>query len=1247
MSLDPDAAKSASPPGARPLVSIRTDEARYSAFPNYIFGIHDTGGEAHMLAAEKPGWVLVSVRVKPPDHDGDFSSLAGKGLGVIVRLNNGYLSAGSIPNSTQYDRFALRCAEYVAGSRGAHIWIIGDEPNNALQRPGNDGTDNSGEVITPEMYARCFNGCRAAIRDISGHENDWVIPAAIAPYKTHTNYPKNASGDWVRYMADTLFQISLQRGRPDGIALHAYTHGHDLALVTSESMAAGHFSNRHWNFRAYRDFLAAVPPAWRSLPVFITEAQPLEPGWTSENHGWIQAACGEINSWNSKMTNQPIQALCFHRWQPQPGDTHGAAMSERPEVIEDFVSALKGDYRVKWPGLPTKPDYRADWLETPTIPENGLETKELIEGSVTIRNSGVKVWPTVGPNAVSMVCRWLDDKGTDVTPYPYGEGHAFGSNVPPGQTATLESVRIRAPSRPGVYTLIYDLTLGKGGRFDGHASKSCIVPVGPPPYAVEWEHVIQLSQNGIEPAAKVVGQVLVKNVGSLAWQVEGANPVKLGYRWYDFQGAEMPVPGYPGEFVMNADTPPGGTASFEDVVLCAPQKEGTHTLVWDLLHDGITWFSAKGADVISEGIQVAVPLPDLAAKWVQVFEIPKELEPNETISGTVSLQNTGVQAWTCCGENPVKLHAQWYDPLGNQVMGDTTPIDYSLPADVPAGDCVTIEKVLVRAPVLQGKYTLVFDMASEGVGFFSAAGGRPYDLPVEVKTAAPDNLVEWVESFPPVQNDVVAGDFLSGSIVIRNAGALSWNKDGENPVFLAYRWQETGGQDADVPAGKLPFARDVAPRDTFSFTDISVRAPERPGKYLLEFDVVRDGVGRFGRSGSPTSGVAVTVRPPPLEWGAEFLSHTTPVSLAASQETTVVLQVRNVGTKLWKKDGENHVYAAYSWLDTAGERVSPGPDNHANLERDVPTGEAIEVSARLVAPTTPGQYRLQWDLVVEGGTGFRDGGNPPFSLSVGVTAEPSETNLWRVEASHNGVAGNYAIDGDMMSFWSSETNQVPGMWLRSCFGSPRLLDGIAFRSPGSGFPNAYTLRISLDGEIWRTVWAVPKGNFTDIVASFAPEQVLYAQVDLLAPFEEAWQVGQVQIHLASKWGATSSVNSDAAANVIDNNPETQWASGELQTPGMWFQLDLGRPESVIGLSLSSPQDQIPLGYQVSLWNEPSGRWQKVAERRDNLVPVDVSFAPVESQYIQVQLLQEASRHWAICEAGVKRAMTGWIGPVSL
>jgi hypothetical protein len=67
----------------------------------YIYGFHDRGGEHLMMVnGEAKGWVLVTEAIGTEAHErggSNYSDLANKGLGVIVRLNQSYGSNGTIP----------------------------------------------------------------------------------------------------------------------------------------------------------------------------------------------------------------------------------------------------------------------------------------------------------------------------------------------------------------------------------------------------------------------------------------------------------------------------------------------------------------------------------------------------------------------------------------------------------------------------------------------------------------------------------------------------------------------------------------------------------------------------------------------------------------------------------------------------------------------------------------------------------------------------------------------------------------------------------------------------------------------------------------------------------------------------------------------------------------------------------------------------------------------------------------------
>ncbi|MEA3334717.1 MAG: N-acetylmuramoyl-L-alanine amidase [Chloroflexota bacterium] len=336
---------------------------------SFLYGIHDPGGEPHMLDRGVPGWVLITVAIghnpgeQSPGDDtrfwGNYNQLSDRGLGVIVRLNNGYAPSGTLPHERDYDGFAQRCANFVRNSQGANIWIIGNEPNHPIEWPGADWDWNAvpprpknehtaGEKITPQRYAACYRKARASIRSVSGHEQDQVLVAGAAPWNTLTTYAGNESGDWVQYFSEILQLVSTTGC--DGISLHAYTHGIHPSLITSDARVGdARYNSYHWHFRCYRDFMRVIPDRLRRVPVYITETDQGDDPWHNENSGWVREAYKEIDRWN-QAGNQQIRSLILYRW-PRVGNDRWW-IEGKQGVIEDWQQAL--EHRYQWqesPGL--------------------------------------------------------------------------------------------------------------------------------------------------------------------------------------------------------------------------------------------------------------------------------------------------------------------------------------------------------------------------------------------------------------------------------------------------------------------------------------------------------------------------------------------------------------------------------------------------------------------------------------------------------------------------------------------------------------------------------------------------------------------------------------------------------------------------------------------------------------------------------------------------------------------------------
>jgi hypothetical protein len=303
-------------------------------FPKYIFGMHDPGGEHLMAAKGRRGWILFTHELgHDPSHRGgfDYRPWTGRGFGAIARLNHGYGSAGTIPRMEHYADFARRVRNWVQASAGCSVWVIGNEPNHPQEYP-------DGQAITPYMYARCFNACREAIRSLSGHQDDQVTLAGVAPWNNRTTYPGNSTGDWILYFEHVMRSIRQLGGTLDAIALHTYTHGTDPDLVFSEVKMGPPFQDYHYNFRTYQDFMRAIPGDLRHLPVYVTETDQDVP-WENANRGWVQNAYREIDDWNAGPHNQQIRALVLYRWRFDRWH-----IADKFGVQADFQMAMDHEY---------------------------------------------------------------------------------------------------------------------------------------------------------------------------------------------------------------------------------------------------------------------------------------------------------------------------------------------------------------------------------------------------------------------------------------------------------------------------------------------------------------------------------------------------------------------------------------------------------------------------------------------------------------------------------------------------------------------------------------------------------------------------------------------------------------------------------------------------------------------------------------------------------------------------------------
>ncbi len=308
----------------------------------------------------KKGWILftqlcgkTATAIQPNDDiRAFFWEWASQGYGVIVRLNHGYEPGGTLPEARYYDAFADAAARWVElflkrtdVPVGDYTWTIqiGNEQNNPREHPG--GFDHPTEHITPERYAEAFNKTYAKIKAVL--PNAIVCPGAIDPY----NYmPWKALNNTQWRPLDYYDTMLANIEALDGIVLHAYTHGPDLAAITSLKRfgeGTGPLGDHYYDFQIYRLFMERIPAKWRDVPVYITEMNHIhrpagehDQGWVNQNTGWVREVYREIDRWNKTPYAQQIHCGLLYRWF---GDQW--AIDNKPGVLDDFKLALNNDYR--------------------------------------------------------------------------------------------------------------------------------------------------------------------------------------------------------------------------------------------------------------------------------------------------------------------------------------------------------------------------------------------------------------------------------------------------------------------------------------------------------------------------------------------------------------------------------------------------------------------------------------------------------------------------------------------------------------------------------------------------------------------------------------------------------------------------------------------------------------------------------------------------------------------------------------
>ena len=131
---------------------------------------------------------------------------------------------------------------------------------------------------------------------------------------------------------------------------------------------------------------------------------------------------------------------------------------------------------------------------------------------------------------------------------------------------------------------------------------------------------------------------------------------------------------------------------------------------------------------------------------------------------------------------------------------------------------------------------------------------------------------------------------------------------------------------------------------------------------------------------------ALTVVAAGVPYNSQFLSQTVPATLTPGQNFTVSMRFQNTGTQTWSGSNFYFVTQNPAFNTTWG---GAGAFNAVSLINFViSSGQTLDATFTMTAPTTPGVYNFQWQIYQDGGVGYFGQMSTNVAIGVGVAPPP-------------------------------------------------------------------------------------------------------------------------------------------------------------------------------------------------------------------------------------------------------------------
>lgn len=282
-----------------------------------LVGLHDEAGGKRMIVDGVRGCCLVHEVVQRQPRSLDFSHLEREGIIVLCRLNWGYADGtGTFPPAQWRDEHVDALIGTILNARGVYAFHIGNEPNNRGEWP-------NGYVLTPSYVIGIYND---VYRGVAGQARMGLTP--LDPF----HGPGSDNGEWWLLLlsgvvgAETLFLHTAKTQTNDVGEIRSFAKFQDPPLQW-----------QYLNCRSMETYLEMVPNRFRSLPVFLSEANPQrrsgeDLGWLPGNGAWVHELMSYVREWNADHA-QTVAGVVFYRYQ-KAGNQAGFGLEDKPVILE-------------------------------------------------------------------------------------------------------------------------------------------------------------------------------------------------------------------------------------------------------------------------------------------------------------------------------------------------------------------------------------------------------------------------------------------------------------------------------------------------------------------------------------------------------------------------------------------------------------------------------------------------------------------------------------------------------------------------------------------------------------------------------------------------------------------------------------------------------------------------------------------------------------------------------------------------